>query len=194
MTYTLRKARLEDRPALQALIQASARGLSRGDYTPEVVEGALAGAFGVDSDLIQDQTYFVAVEDDGSDEGLFVGCGGWGRRMTLFGGDARPDRSPQMLDPARDPARIRAFFVHPDRARQGIGRALLAACEAEARAAGFKALELMGTLPGVPLYTAMGFQPTGRVFHPLPNGQTIEFVPMRKELTDLENAADCPKD
>ncbi|WP_044563854.1 GNAT family N-acetyltransferase [Azospirillum sp. B4] len=181
MTYTLRKARLEDRPALQALIQVSARGLSHNDYTPEVVEGALAGAFGVDSDLIHDQTYFLAEEADG----LFVGCGGWSRRMTLFGGDARPDRSPQMLDPARDPARIRAFFVHPERARRGIGRALLETCEAEARAAGFTALELMGTLPGVPLYAAMGFQPTGRVFHPLPNGQTIEFVPMRKELEAL---------
>ncbi|MDG3443284.1 GNAT family N-acetyltransferase [Nitrospirillum amazonense] len=178
MAYTLRKATLADKPALQALIQASARGLSGDHYTPEVVEGALAGAFGVDSDLIHDQTYFVAEEADG----LFVGCGGWSRRMTLFGGDARPDRSPQMLDPARDPARIRAFFVHPQRARQGIGRALLEACEAEARAAGFQALELMGTLPGVPLYRALGFHPTGEVLHPLPNGQTIAFVPMRKEL------------
>ncbi|MEA1673956.1 GNAT family N-acetyltransferase [Nitrospirillum sp. BR 11163] len=178
MAYTLRKATLADKPALQALIQASARGLSGDHYTPEVVEGALAGAFGVDSDLIRDQTYFVAEEANG----LFVGCGGWSRRMTLFGGDARPDRSPQMLDPARDPARIRAFFVHPERARQGIGRALLQACETEARAAGFQALELMGTLPGVPLYRALGFQPTGEVFHPLPNGQTIAFVPMRKEL------------
>ncbi|TWB42566.1 GNAT family N-acetyltransferase [Nitrospirillum pindoramense] len=181
MAYTLRKARLDDRAALQDLIQTSARGLSGGHYTPEVVEGALAGAFGVDSELIHDQTYFVAEEEDG----LFVGCGGWSRRMTLFGGDARPDRSSQMLDPARDPARIRAFFVHPGRARQGIGRALLKACEAEALAAGFRALELMGTLPGVPLYTALGFRPTGRVLHPLPNGQTIEFVPMRKELSPL---------
>lgn len=177
MTFTLRKATLDDRPALSALIAASARGLSRGDYTDAQVEAALGAAFGVDSDLIRDGTYFVA-----ESEGRIVGCGGWSRRRTLFGGDAQPGRLAELLDPARDSARIRAFFVHPESARTGIGRAILERCEAEARASGFRSAELLATLPGERFYRALGYTGRDRVAHRLDELATIDFVPMRKTL------------
>jgi N-acetylglutamate synthase-like GNAT family acetyltransferase len=176
--FALRKATLEDRPALEQLIAESARGLSRADYTDAQVEAALGGAFGVDSELIRDETYFVAEAD-----GRIVGCGGWSRRRTLFGGDAQPGRRSELLDPARDSARIRAFFVHPDWSRRGIGRAILERCEAEARANGFRSTELLATLPGERFYRALGYTGAERTEHSLRDGVVIEFVPMRKLLT-----------
>lgn len=179
--FSLRKATLEDRPVLEQLIAASARGLSQGDYTEAQVEAALAGAFGVDSELIADGTYFVAEIG-----GRIVGCGGWSRRRTLFGGDAQPGRRSDPLDPARDAARIRAFFVHPERARSGIGRAILHRCEDEAREHGFRAAELLATLPGERFYRALGYSGTERVPHRLTGEVTIDFVPMRKDLTESD--------
>jgi GNAT superfamily N-acetyltransferase len=173
----LRPATLEDRPALEELIAQSARGLSRGDYTDRQVEAALGDAFGVDSELIRDGTYFVAEVD-----GRIVGCGGWSRRATLYGGDARAGRRSTVLDPARDAARIRAFFVHPDWARHGIGRAILKRCESEAREYGFRSAELLATLPGERFYRAAGYEGTERTRHDLRDGITIDFVPMRKDL------------
>ncbi|RPI77426.1 MAG: GNAT family N-acetyltransferase, partial [Desulfobacteraceae bacterium] len=119
MKYKIRKAELNDCPEIEKLIALSARGLSAQDYTPEQIEGALQGAFGVDTQLIKDGTYFVVEAG-----GLLVGCGGWSKRKTLFGSDKRESRDPAELDPAIDPAKIRAFFVHPEWARKGIGRAL----------------------------------------------------------------------
>src|ERR1700690_3083156 len=148
----LRKATLADIPALEALIARSARGLSTGDYSPAQIEGALRGAFGVDSQLLADETYFV-VEDSGE----MVGCGGWSFRSTLFGGDARAGRDASTLDPRTQAAKIRAFFVDPASARRGIGSRLLERCEQEARAHGFSQVELMATLPGVRLYAARGY-------------------------------------
>jgi GNAT superfamily N-acetyltransferase len=159
------------------LIAESARGLSRQDYTDEQIEAALGAAFGVDTQLIRDGTYFVACVG-----GAIVGCGGWSLRQTRFGGDRQPGRQAEILDPARDSARIRAFFVRPEWARRGIGRALLARCEAEARARGFRSVELMATLPGRRLYEAIGYAAGEPIQHPLGNGVTIEFVPMRKRL------------
>jgi GNAT superfamily N-acetyltransferase len=176
MPVTLRPATADDIPALQALIADSARGLSRGDYSAAQVEAAIGSAWGVDSELIRDQTYFVAESG-----GEIVACGGWSRRRTLFGGDQQPGRQSEVLDPDRDAARIRAFFVRPDRARQGIGRVLLERCEAEARAHGFRAAELMATLPGQRLYRACGYVGEERVEYPLRDGVTIHFVPMRKD-------------
>jgi GNAT superfamily N-acetyltransferase len=175
--FALRKATLDDRPAIERLIGDSARGLSSGDYTEAQVEAALGGAFGVDSELIRDETYFVAEVD-----GRIVGCGGWSRHATLFGGDAQPRRRSELLDPERDAARIRAFFVHPEWARRGIGRAILERCEAEARAHGFRSAELLSTLPGERFYRALGYQGEERVEHHLRDGVPIDFVPMRKEL------------
>jgi len=175
--YALRKATLDDRPALDALIAESARRLSRDHYSDAQVESALGSAFGVDSELIRDGTYFVAEAD-----GAIVGCGGWSRRATLFGSDAQPGRRSELLDPARDSARIRAFFVHPDWARRGIGRAILERCEKEAMAEGFRAAQLMSTLPGHDFYKSLGWTGDERVEHPLPGGVTIDFIPMRKVL------------
>lgn len=174
--HTLRRATHADLPALGALIASSARVLSRGDYTDAQVEGALRGAFGVDTQLIRDGTYFV-VETDGR----ITGCGGWSRRRTLFGSDQRVERDSTELDPAVDAATIRAFFIHPDHARRGLGTALLARCEREAVAHGFRRFELMATLPGVRLYEARGYVPQPQIRWPLPGGIEIDFVPMSKE-------------
>jgi GNAT superfamily N-acetyltransferase len=177
MPYLLRTAARADQGALHHLIARSARELGAQDYKPEQIEAALLGAFGVDTQLIDDGTYFVAELD-----GKLVGCGGWSRRRTLFGGDSHAERDAGELDPRVDAAKIRAFFVDPDHARRGIGRALLERCETEARARGFTRFELMGTLPGVRLYQALGYTPGAMVHYPVSQGVTIEFMPMRKEL------------
>jgi len=176
MHYQLRTATHGDRAALQTLIARSARALGARDYRPEQIEAALQGAFGVDSQLIDDGTYFVAETRDGE----LIGCGGWSRRRTLFGGDSHAERNAAELDPHTDAARIRAFFVDPGHARQGIGRALLERCESEARARGFSRFELMGTLTGVRLYQALGYVAGELMHYPVAPGVTIEFVPMRK--------------
>jgi len=177
MGIALRTATLADVLEIEALIVRSARGLSVDDYRPSQVEGALRGAFGVDTQLLKDQTYF-AVEE----HGRLVGCGGWSFRSTLFGGDARAERDSSMLVPGIHAAKVRAFFVDPGNARRGIGTLLLDRCEKEARAHGFTAVELMATLPGVKLYAARGYVGSETVEYDLGNGESIEFVPMRKTL------------
>ena len=177
MDYSLRKATLSDRPAITQLISDSARNLSRDDYSDEQIEGAIATVFGVDTNLIIDETYFVAESAAG-----LIGCGGWSKRKTLFGGDQYATRNAGYLDPRTETAKIRAFFVHPRHARKGIARAILEACETEAKAAGFKSLELMSTLPGIKLYRACGYEGEQRVELAVGEGITIGLVPMRKEL------------
>jgi GNAT superfamily N-acetyltransferase len=175
MQYAIRLATLDDIPALESLIARSIRTLGAGDYTGRQVEAALKGAFGVDTQLIVDGTYFV-VEHAGS----LVGCGGWSKRRTLFGSDAHAQRDAGQLDPNHDAAKIRAFFVDPNYARHGIGTALLAHCEGGARSLGFGRFELMATLPGVRLYQARGYVAGPSVLHVLTDHLTIEFVPMQK--------------
>ncbi|MGO9512598.1 MAG: GNAT family N-acetyltransferase [Steroidobacteraceae bacterium] len=177
MSILLRNATLADVPMLEALIARSARGLSSNDYRPEQIEGALRGAFGVDTQLLHDETYFVAEED-----GAPAGCGGWSFRSTLFGGDARTGRDASVLDPLAQAAKIRAFFVDPSKARRGIGSLLLERCEREARLRGFLRVELMATLPGVKLYAARGYVALPPVRYDLGGGESIEFIPMRKDL------------
>jgi len=174
--YRLRAAELADAPALRALIARSIRELGAGDYTPAQIEAALIGAFGLDTSLILDGTYFVVVAGDGE----IVGCGGWSRRKTLFGGDARADRDDGWLDPRRDAAKIRAFFIRPDHARRGLGRWILSHSEAQARRDGFVDFELMATLPGRRLYEHCGYVAGSPIRHVLPGGVPIEFVPMSK--------------
>ena len=149
---TVRLARPDDLPALRELIPASVRALSQGYYTPAQIEGAIRHVFGTDTQLIADGTYYVAEA-----EGTVVGCGGWSRRRTLYGGDQMKAEADPLLDPATEAARIRAFFVHPDWARRGIASQIIDACVEAARDAGFQRLELMATLPGEPLYRAFGF-------------------------------------
>ncbi len=176
MDYTLRAATLQDEPLLHGLIARSIRALGAGDYTGEQIEGALRGAFGVDTNLIRDGTYLVATAASGP----LVACGGWSRRRTLFGSDARLERDESWLDPRTDAAKIRAFFVDPDHARRGIGRAILEASETQARAAGFTRFELMATLPGVRLYERYGYVARTPIRYPLGGELTITFVPMSK--------------
>ena len=173
----IRKATLEDRTKIQELIAASARGLSREHYDDTQIESAIQTMFGVDTDLIDDGTYFVA-----EIEGELVGCGGWSRRRTLFGGDQYTTRDRGYIDPATDPARIRAFFIHPDHARKGIALAILTRCETEAVAHGFRAMELLSTLPGVRFYKACGYTEQGNIDLDLTENVKLGFVPMRKEL------------
>jgi GNAT superfamily N-acetyltransferase len=180
VSFQFRAATPSDRPALERVIAASARELSRGDYTGEQIEAALGSAFGVDTQLVQDGTYYV-LEIDGD----IVACGGWSFRATLFGADGHAGRSAATLDPARDAARIRAFFIRPDHARRGIGKALLEHCENEARARGFRRTELMATLPGHRLYKAAGYVGEERRTYPLRDGITIDFIPMTKVLGTL---------
>jgi len=173
----IRKATMDERDALQQLIAESARELSREHYSDVQIEAAIATVFGVDTTLIEDGTYFV-VESDGQ----LAGCGGWSKRKTLFGGDQFSSRDAGYLDPKTEPAKIRAFFIHPDHARKGIARAILSRCEDEARAQGFRALELMATLPGIEFYKSCGFVETGNFDLVLTDAINLELVPMRKEL------------
>lgn len=176
-SVSLRPATRSDIPALTALIVQSARELSRGFYTPGETESAIRFVFGVDSALIDDGTYVVAEMD-----GILAGCGGWSRRNTMYGGDQRPMGDANLLDPSKEPARIRAFFVAPHAARRGVGRAILGACTDAARAAGFTGLTLMATLPGVPFYAALGFTADEDVVDVLPDGTRLRFVRMSRRI------------
>ena len=179
MGHQLRKATLEDVPRLEALIQLSARTLGAADYRTEQIERALLGPFGVDTQLVRDGTYF-QVETGNA----LSGCGGWSRRRTLFGGDARPGRDASELDPKVEAAKIRAFFVHPRFARQGVGTLILERCEHDAAAWGFTRAELMATLPGVRLYAERGYAAAGAIDWPLDeDGLKIKFVPMVKTFS-----------
>ena len=180
MDYSIRKASLADREAIQRLIAESARGLSREHYNDTQIEAAIATVFGIDTTLVDDGTYFV-VESAGE----LIGCGGWSRRRTLFGGDQYVARDTSYLDPAFEPAKIRAFFIHPGHARKGVGRALLDRCESEAAAHGFRVLELMSTLPGVKFYESCGYVKRGDFDLDMVADVKLELVPMRKELKSV---------
>ncbi len=175
--WHLRPAREGDIPALESLIALSVRGLLSAHYPPDVIEASIGSAFGVDSQLIRDGSYF-AVESGG----VIVACGGWSRRATTYGADRHHSREDAVLDPAKDPARIRAFFVHPDWARGGIGKAILAASEEAAQAAGFSRALLIGTLAGEKLYTACGYTAGEPYDAPLPGGLPLRVIPMTKGL------------
>jgi predicted alpha/beta hydrolase family esterase/GNAT superfamily N-acetyltransferase len=174
---TARLARRDDIPALNALIDASVRALSTSVYTPQQIESALRHMFGVDTQLVDDGTYFV-LEADGHP----VACGGWSGRQTLFGGDQHKSGEDTPVDPSVMPARIRAFFVHPSYARRGLGQRLYALAAHEARRAGFTRVELMATLPGVPLYTALGFVACEDVGVQLGDGVTVPCLRMDRPL------------
>lgn len=173
----IRVARLSDVARLNALIAESAEALSRGYYTPEETASLTRYVFGVDTQLLADRSYYV-VERGGE----FVACGGWSARRTLFGGDQTKQGADPLLNSTTEAARIRAFFVHPSAARQGLGRLLLEHCEAAAAAAGFRRLTLMATLPGEPFYRGLGYEPLEAVQHPLPDGTTVRFLRMGRAL------------
>ena len=178
MNLLIRPATTTEIPPLQQLIAASVRGLSVSYYTPEQIESALVHVFGVDTQLIADGTYFVAELD-----GQLAGCGGWSKRKTLFGGDQAKAGEDNLLDPNIEPARIRAFFIHPDFARRGIGKQIIETCEHAAAAAGFRRLEMAATLPGEPMYRAVGYEVIERFDLPFPNGVVLPLVRMGKDVT-----------
>jgi GNAT superfamily N-acetyltransferase len=179
LNLSLRLAADADIPALHRLIETSVRTLQREDYTPEQIEGALGTVLGLDTQLVADGTYFVA-EARAACARILAGCGGWSKRKTLFGSDHAQVREPELLDPATDAAKIRAFFIHPDFARRGIGTKILEACESAASSAGFSRFEMGATLTGVPLYLARGYQILERIEVPLQNGHTLPVVRMAK--------------
>ena len=168
---------MADKSLIESLIAASARKLGLSDYSPGQIEAALKTAFGLDTQLIIDHSYFIV-----ESEKLPVACGGWSFRETLFGSDLEQDRSSKKIDPATGAAKIRAFFVTPEFARMGIGSIIMHHCEQEALRAGFKKLELMATLPGVKLYEKRGFIAGKTLHYPIGESLTIEFVAMHKEI------------
>ena len=189
MPIRIRLAEVSDVPLLRELIYASVRGLQAEDYSAAQLEHALRTVYGVDTQLISDGTYFAAegMESSGaqsSGAALLVGCGGWSRRKTLYGGDQFEGREDSLLDPATEAAKIRAFFMHPAWARRGIGGMILEACETAARAAGFRRLEMGATLTGVPFYRAKGYVELEKAEVPLGDGLTLPIVRMGKSMAD----------
>jgi N-acetylglutamate synthase-like GNAT family acetyltransferase len=194
--FVLRPATKEDIPALHELIEASVRELQAGDYSQAQIDGALGTVLGLDTQLIRDGTYFVAEEvavryttpsrAQASSCQTLAGCGGWSKRRTLFGADQGPGREPDLLDPAKEAAKVRAIFVHPRFARRGLGTMILARVEAEARAAGFGRFEMGSTLTGVPLYRLKGYTELERMAVPLTNGEELTVVKMVKMVTNVE--------
>ncbi|MFC4070915.1 GNAT family N-acetyltransferase [Actinoplanes subglobosus] len=197
MTLTVRLATHDDLPALRELMAAAITELQKGFLSQDQI-AASAAIMGLDTQLVDDRTYFAVVEDAGEVDGdvdgekvdgkgesgreAIRGCGGWSRRATLYGGDHTAGRDAALLDPAQDTAKVRAMYTHPAHARRGIGRMILTACEEAAAAEGFRTLELMGTMSGQPLYTAAGFVVVEHL-HDDRGGAPVPLVRMRKTIT-----------
>jgi len=162
-------------PVLVPLIEAAIDRLQQG-FLDEAQINSSHAIMGIDTQLIDDGTYFVVELD-----GRVVGCGGWSRRATLYGGDHSGGRDAALLDPSHDPAKIRAMYTHPEFARRGVGRLILDLCDAAAAAAGFTNLELMSTLSGQPLYEAAGFVPVEHVDDPAA-GTPVPLIRMRRTI------------
>jgi GNAT superfamily N-acetyltransferase len=180
--FVIRLARSADIPALRDLIDVSVRVLQREDYSTEQLDAALGTAYGVDTQLIADETYYVVEAVDVAGERVLAACGGWSMRKTLYGSDHGPYRDNSMLNPARDAAKIRAFFVHPEWTRRGIASLILKTCEDAAYARGFRRFEMGATLTGVPMYAARGYAKGEQIEVPLPNGMSLTVVRMAKTL------------
>ncbi len=177
-SFSIRIAQEADVAVLRLLIDASVRGLQTSDYSPAQIEAALQKVFGVDSQLIADGTYLLAE----TSQSEIVGCGGWSKRKTLYGGDVWAAREDSLLDPAKDAAKIRAFFIHPHWVRRGVGTLILEACENAAITAGFSRFEMGATLTGVPLYRARGYTAIENLEVPIGAGLTLPIVRMEKRI------------
>jgi predicted N-acetyltransferase YhbS len=175
--WEIRLACEADVPAVEKLIPHSVRELQSAHYSEAQMDAAIGSVFGVDRQLIRDGTYFVVEH-----EGEIVGCGGWSKRKKLFGSDALGAPEHELLDPKTDPARIRAFFIHPKLARRGIARVILLACEDAMRAEHFTSAEMVATLPGEPFYAAFGYAACERYEVPMANDLTLPVVRMSKHL------------
>src|SRR5256885_5570691 len=182
-SFSVRLATQPDIPTLHALIESSVRTLQANDYTSTQIEGALGTVLGLDTQLLADQTYFVAETTNSSGTKTIVACGGWSKRKTLFGSDHAALREPDFLNPATHAAKIPAILVHPDWARRGLGTLLLETCENAAKSAGFTQFEMSSTLTGVPLYKLRGYQVIEPIAVPLPNGESLPVIRMAKSAT-----------
>jgi GNAT superfamily N-acetyltransferase len=186
----IRPAVDDDVPVLRPLIDASVRALQTEDYSSVQIDHALQTVFGVDSQLIADKTYLVAEarranatgSDSANDGFVIAGCGGWSRRKKLYGGDAWTEQRFELLDPVRDAAKIRAFFISPAFARMGIGTLILQACEAAAFAEGFRRFEMGATLTGVKLFGARGYVEMERIELDIGGGESLPVVRMEKRI------------
>lgn len=177
MNWFARLATREDVSALERLIPISAHALQRDFYTPAQIDAAMGPVFGVDAQLIDDRTYYVVEHG-----GRIIGCGGWSRRASKFGGDAARDEPDPELDPETDAARVRAFFIDPDFARRGVGSAILATCEEAIHDAGFRRVEIVATLAGEPLYAKFGYETVERYAIPLEGAPEMPVVRMTKAM------------
>ena len=174
---TIRNATFDDIETVKDLIEKSVHGLQAGEYSKSQRDAALGTVFGIDTNLFKDQTYFI-IESGGKT----AGCGGWSYRKAMFGADTLTNAEPEKLDPTIDAARIRAFFIHPDFARRGLGALILEHCENAARNSGFKKCALGATLTGVPFYEKYGYKEIEKLATPLPNGETLGIVMMEKMI------------
>jgi N-acetylglutamate synthase-like GNAT family acetyltransferase len=186
-TLHYRTATTADIPRIQALIDRSVRALQGGDYTPSQIDEALRTYLSLDTQLIADQTYFVVEDPAAPPDAPLIASGGWSSRKTLCGGDTSvggsdhaAQRDSSFLDPATDAAKIRAFYVHPDWARRGIGSRILELCENAAMVDGFTRFEMGATLTGVPLYARHGYIEVERFALPFSNGDSLPIVRMLK--------------
>jgi GNAT superfamily N-acetyltransferase len=173
--YSVRLATRQDLDVLKTLMDSAISELLRPYLDQSQIESSRL-IMGLDVQLIEDGTYFI-VESDGD----LAGCGGWSRRATLYGGDQTPGRDAAFLDPEVDPARIRAMYTSPSHVRRGVGRRVITECEQAARAAGFRSVELMATMAGLPLYRACGYRPLEQV-EDSRGGAPVPLVRMRKDL------------
>jgi GNAT superfamily N-acetyltransferase len=185
--WSPRTAEESDIPAIEALIPLSVHGLQGSFYSEAQRTAAIGGVFAVDRQLIRDASYFVV-----EDAGVVVGCGGWSRRRSLCGGDGGRELPDPEIDPASEPARIRAFFVHPAWARRGVGRSLLVACERAIVRAGFRSVTIAATLSGQYLYSSFGYKVTGTFAAELPGGLELPCVSMARELVSPVESVQQP--
>src|SRR5262245_34525224 len=179
MDWRPRLARTDDIPALEVLIPVSVRALQAAYYSPAQMDAALGPVFGVDRQLIRDGTYFVVDR-----AAQIVGCGGWSKRRSLYGGDGHRAEPDPQLDPTRDAARVRAFFVHPTWARRGIGRSIMAACEGAIIEAGFRTVDIVATLAGEPLYASFGYTVAERYEIAMAGGLSLPVVRMTRSYPE----------
>jgi len=172
-----RPARSSDVTAISELMRVSVLELFPRFYDERQTASAAVHIAHLDTQLIEDGTYFVHVADE-----QIVACGGWSRREKLYTGSGAGADDSRLLDPATEPARVRAMFVRADWTRRGLGRAILESCEHAAREEGFKDLVLGATLPGEPLYRAFGFRETERFMVTMPDGVSVECVAMERPV------------
>jgi GNAT superfamily N-acetyltransferase len=182
--YRVELATLDDMAELSVLMDRAIRELQAPYLSAAEIEASFE-FMGIDTALVRDGTYFKVVED-----GAIIGCGGWSRRATLFGGDHTSGRDARRLDPSSEPARVRAMYTHPGHARRGIGRAVLEACEAAARAEGFRTLELAGTVAGQPLYLAWGFVDVEPIHIVSSRGVPLVFARMTRQIPAAPSGGD----